>query len=73
MSSHWLTAEDAAAQIGVSVNYVQRQCAAGVIKAKKLGAGWRISQAALDAFMGQEEAAPPARKRLSARQQRRAS
>lgn len=74
MSSVWLSVAEVAEEIGMSADYVQRQCKSGAIKAKKLGSEWRISRAALNAFMGADGAAPAARPpRLSARQQRKAS
>lgn len=69
----YLTVDEVAAEIRMSVDYVRRQCANGAIKAKKLGTEWRITPAALAAFMGDGEKAPATRKRLSARQMRRAS
>jgi excisionase family DNA binding protein len=69
----YLTTEQAAEVIGMSADYVARQCKSGAIKAKKLGTEWRIHRDALDQFMGTVEPAPPTRKRLSARQMRRAS
>ena len=70
--SEWLTTNEAAVEIRKSADYVARQCKAGQIKAKKLGNDWRIERAALDAFMSGGKAAP-ARVKLTARQQRRAS
>lgn len=69
----YLTTQEAGALIGKSPDYVARQCKAGAIKAKKLGNDWRIHRDALDAFMNPDAglAAPPTRKRLSARQMRR--
>jgi excisionase family DNA binding protein len=69
----YLTASEVAQQIRKTEDYVQRQCKAGVIKAKKLGNEWRISDAALATFMGDETPAPATRTRLTARQQRHAS
>lgn len=72
----YLSAEQVAATIGVEVEYVRRQCKAGHLKATKLGTKWRIHPADLDAFMRGATVAParPGRsKKLSARQQRRAS
>lgn len=69
--SPYLDTQAAADLIGMSKDYVARQCAAGNIQAKKLGTEWRIHRAALDQFMGTPEPAPATRKRLSARQQRR--
>jgi excisionase family DNA binding protein len=71
--SDYLTTDEAGDVIGMSADYVARQCKSGAIKAKKLGTEWRIARAALEQFMGNAEAAPATRKRLSARQMRRAS
>lgn len=73
--SEYLTAAEVAAELRRSVDYVQRQCKTGNLRAKKLGTEWRITQAALAEFMDPSggEPAPPTRVRLSARQQRRAS
>lgn len=75
MTGQYLKAEDVAAELGVGVDWVRRQCKAGVIPAKKLGHEWRILRANLDAFMGAPDATPPAQpgRALSARQRRRAS
>jgi excisionase family DNA binding protein len=70
--TEWLTTEQAGDQIGMTADYVARQCASGAIRAKKLGTEWRIAVKALEQFMGSSEPAPAARKR-SARQMRRAS
>jgi len=76
----YLSVEQVAAEIGVDEEYVRRQCKAGVIRAKKLGNKWRIHPDDLAAFMrpggDADRAAPAAQKRdkkLSARQQRKAS
>jgi excisionase family DNA binding protein len=71
--SDYLTTEQAGAEIGMSPDYVARQCKSGALKAKKLGTEWRIHRAALEQFMTGAEPAPATRKRLSARQMRRAS
>lgn len=68
--SDYLTAAEAAAIIGMTEDYVTRQCKARVIKGKKLGNTWRIPLANLEAFMLDEAPAPATRQRLSARQQR---
>ena len=69
----WLNTVEAAAHIKMTPDYIARQCKSGALKAKKLGTEWRISTAALDAFMGAADPAPATRKRLSARQMRRVS
>jgi hypothetical protein len=51
--------------------WVAQQCKAGNLRATKLGNDWRIDETALVAFMSGP--VPTARKRLSARQARRAS
>lgn len=71
--SDYLTCEQIAEQVGKSADYWRRQCANGALKAKKLGNEWRVHRAALEQFMGAPGAAPATRKRLSARQLRRAS
>lgn len=70
--TEYLTTQQAGARIGMSADYIARQCALGAIRAKKLGAEWRIADTALEQFMGTTEPAPATRKR-SARQMRRAS
>lgn len=71
--TEYLTVAEAAKTIGMTEDYVTRQCHAGAIKAKKLGNTWRIAQTNLDAFMLDQSPAPSTRKRLSARQQRRSA
>jgi excisionase family DNA binding protein len=68
----WLTSEEAAARIRVSPEFVQRQCAAGEIKAKKVGHEWRISEAALEAFMSSDGPTTPLQV-LTARQKRKSA
>jgi excisionase family DNA binding protein len=68
------TTAEAAAALKTSEDYVARQCAAGAIRAVKAGGGWRITEAALLAFLAED--APSTRgerSRQSARQRRRAS
>lgn len=67
----YLTTDAIATEVGMSKDYWARQCASGALKAKKLGTEWRVIRADLEAFMGDPQPAPPTRKRLSARQQRR--
>jgi excisionase family DNA binding protein len=69
----YLTTEQVGAEIGMSADYVARQCKSGALKAKKLGTEWRIHRAALEQFMGSAEPAPATRKRMSARQMRRSA
>lgn len=69
----WLNTLEAAERVRMTPDYIARQCKSGALKAKKLGTEWRISDAALEAFMAGTGTAPPARKRLSARQMRRVS
>lgn len=71
--SDWLTVAQVAEQIGMTEDYVARQCKAGVLKGKKLGNQWRVHVASLEAFMLDDTPAPPTRQRLSARQQRRSA
>ena len=39
--SEYLSTAEAGARIGMSADYVARQCASGAIRAKKLGTEWR--------------------------------
>lgn len=66
----WLTSSEAAEQIRVTREYVTRQCAAGEIKAKKIGHEWRIRQSALDAFMAGDQPTRPLSQIQTARQKR---
>lgn len=68
-----LTTAEVAEILRKDRDYVSRQCKAGAIKAKKLGDEWRISRAALRAFLAGDPVTPPTRTRLSARQRRRAA
>jgi len=68
----WLTADEVAAQIRVTREFVQRQCAAGELKAKKVGHEWRISQSAVDAFMSGDKPTTPLQV-LTARQKRKSA
>lgn len=47
----YMTADEVAAELRMSGDWVRRQCKAGVIPATKLGREWRISPADLTAFM----------------------
>lgn len=69
--TEYLNCAEAAEIIRMDINYVQRQCKAGAIRAKKLGTQWRITRSALEEFMSGERVAPPTRERRSARQKRR--
>ena len=74
--SAYMTADEVADEIGMTADWVRRQCAAGVIKGKKLGQEWRIHRDNLAAFMEAPEPAPASRQRperLSARQRRRSA
>lgn len=71
--STWLTCEQVGTEIGMSADYVARQCKAGHLRAKKLGTEWRIHPDAIREFMDETAPAPAARERLSARQLRRRS
>ena len=72
--SAYLTVEEVAEEIGMGTDWVRRQCAAGVIPAKKLGQVWRVHRDNLDAFMGAPEPAPAAQPSpLTARQRRRSA
>jgi excisionase family DNA binding protein len=72
-AGEYLTADEAGEVIGMSADYVARQCRLGNLRGKKLGKQWRISRASLDAFMGDAKPAPPTRDRRSARQMRRSA
>lgn len=58
--SPYLTTTEAAAIIRRTPDYVMRQCAAGNLRATKVGA-WRIHRDDLDAFMRGPEPTPAAR------------
>lgn len=70
----YLTVEEVADEIRMHPEYVTRLCAAGTLRAKKLGNRWRIHPEDLAAFMrgadAQAPAAQPREKRLTARQAR---
>lgn len=66
----YYTTAEVSAVIRMSTEYVARQCAAGNLRATKLGTEWRIQGAAIHAFMGASEEPAPV-SRLSARQRRR--
>lgn len=50
-ASPYLTTDEAAAIVRMDRDYVSRQCAAGNLKAKKLGTEWRIHRDDLALFM----------------------
>lgn len=66
VETQYLTTDEAAAVIRMSEDYVARKCASGEIRAKKLGRTWRITPAALEAFMSPGRA-KPTRDRRAAR------
>lgn len=68
----YLTTAEVAAELRMSEDYVARQCAAGRLAATKLGNQWRITDAALAAFMSAGKV-EPTRIRQSARQRRRSA
>lgn len=47
----YLKADEAAARVRVSQDWIRRQCKAGVIPATKVGREWRITAEDLDGFM----------------------
>lgn len=52
MTGHeYLTTDEVAEIIRKTVDYVQRQCKNGNLRATKLGNDWRIHRASVDAFM----------------------
>lgn len=65
--SAYLTAAQVAYQIGEDVDNVRRRLARGQIAGRKLGNRWRVTQAAVDAFMAPNNKPAPT-PRLSARQ-----
>lgn len=70
--SRYLTTEDMAAETGKSRDFWARICKSGELPAVKLGNDWHVEREAFEAFM-RGGVQVTARKRLSARQQRRAS
>lgn len=64
--SPYLTTDEAAAIVRMDRDYVSRQCAAGNLRAKKLGTEWRIHRDDLTLFMTGESKAPVARPRRRA-------
>lgn len=72
MTTYLKTAE-VAAVLRMGEEWVSRQCAAGNLKAKKLGTEWRINEADLALFMSGPEPVPSPRPGRTARQRRRAS
>lgn len=67
----YLTTEEVGALLRMEPDWVAKQCKSGALRATKLGTTWRIDENALMEFMSGP--VPAARKRLSARQARRAS
>lgn len=57
----WLTTEEAGEYLRTSADYIARQCANGVIRARKISTQWRVTREALDAFMATD--VPPTRVR----------
>ena len=68
----YLTTAEVGEIVRKTPEWVAAQCKAGHLQATKLGNDWRISEDALTLFMSGGSVQPP-RKRLSARQARRAS
>lgn len=54
----YLTTDEAAKIIRTTEDYVARKCKSGEIQAKKLGREWRITPAAIEAFMTPGRAQP---------------
>lgn len=73
MSGAYLRTAEVAEIIRMSEEYVARQCAAGNLRAKKLGTEWRISEDDLALFMSAPEPAPSPRVGRTARQRRRSA
>lgn len=67
----YLTTSEVGDLLRKTPEWVAQQCKAGNLRATKLGNDWRIAKSALVEFMSGP--VPSARKRLSARQARRAS
>lgn len=67
-----MTTDDLADETGKSRDFWARVCHSGELPAVKLGNDWHVDRAAFETFM-QGGSKVTARKRLSARQQRRAS
>lgn len=55
----YLLPEEAARELRVTAKTVRRWCKLGMIKADRAGRGWRISRAALDAFVKQQKEIKP--------------
>ncbi len=51
IDSPYLTTAEVAEIVRMDPDYVARQCAAGNLRAKKLGTQWRIHRDAVTAFM----------------------
>lgn len=71
-TSIYLDTHEAGAEIGMSAEWVRRQCKARAIPATKLGRGYRISKADLETFMRKYKGgeAPAARSRLKGSKRR---
>jgi excisionase family DNA binding protein len=67
----YLTTAEVAEELRKSPEWVAMQCRNGALAATKLGNDWRIAETAVAAFM--TGGTPSVRKRMSARQARRAS
>lgn len=65
-----LTTTEVAEILRVDVEWVQRACKAGRIRATKLGLEWRITRGAVRELLGAKSVKTP-RERLTARQRRR--
>lgn len=70
--SRYMTTDDMAEETGKSRDFWARVCHSGELRAVKLGNDWHAERSAFEDFM-RGGTQVTARKRLSARQQRRAS
>lgn len=72
VESRYMTTDDMAAETGKTREFWARICAAKKLPAIKLGNDWRAERSAFEDFM-RGGSKVTARKRLTARQQKRAS
>ena len=70
--SRYMTTDDMATETGKTRDFLARICKSGELPAIKLGNDWHAERAAFESFM-RGGTQVTARKRLSARQQRRSA
>lgn len=58
---HFLSLDDVAAQLGVSVRSVMEEIDSGRLTAKKLGGSWHVTPLWLDEFVSTPDIGPPER------------